>query len=88
MARSRRDINSLSPSELSDLMYAIDILRASSTADPDDMSGYGFQAVLPQRRVRRPVRTRQRLAVLGLVPPTGDGPAPGRVLAARPGLRP
>ncbi|MFB7253735.1 tyrosinase family protein [Streptomyces nojiriensis] len=46
MARSRRDINSLSPSGLSDLIHAIDILRARSTADPDDMSGYGFQAAL------------------------------------------
>lgn len=46
MVRSRRDINSLGPSELSDYIHAIDILRARSTADPDDVSGYDFQAAL------------------------------------------
>ncbi|WP_327739636.1 tyrosinase family protein [Streptomyces nojiriensis] len=46
MVRSRRDVNSLSPTELSDYIHAIDILRARSTADPDDVSGYDFQAAL------------------------------------------
>lgn len=46
MVRSRRDINSLSPSELSDYIHAIDVLRARSAADPDDVTGYDFQAAL------------------------------------------
>ncbi|WP_331765736.1 hypothetical protein [Embleya sp. NBC_00896] len=46
MVGSRRDINSLSPNELSDYIHAIDILRARSAAGPDDVTGYDFQAAL------------------------------------------
>ncbi|MGV9270917.1 tyrosinase family protein [Kitasatospora sp. NPDC003701] len=46
MTKSRRDINSLSPSELDDYVHALGILRARSAANPDDETGYDFQAAL------------------------------------------
>jgi hypothetical protein len=46
MARARRDINTLSDSELSDYIHAIDILRQRSVVDTDDPAGFDFQAGL------------------------------------------
>ncbi|MCG6493856.1 tyrosinase family protein [Kitasatospora sp. A2-31] len=46
MTKNRRDINSLSQTELDDYIHAIGILRARSAADPDDPTGYDFQAAL------------------------------------------
>ncbi|MFJ9948682.1 tyrosinase family protein [Kitasatospora sp. NPDC091207] len=46
MTNSRRDINSLSPAELDDYIHALGILRARSAANPDDETGYDFQAAL------------------------------------------
>ncbi|MBP0451166.1 tyrosinase family protein [Kitasatospora sp. RG8] len=46
MTMSRRDINSLSPAELDDYIHALGILRARSAANPDDVTGYDFQAAL------------------------------------------
>ncbi|MFI8084899.1 tyrosinase family protein [Kitasatospora sp. NPDC086009] len=46
MTTSRRDINSLSPAELDDYVHALGILRARSAANPDDETGYDFQAAL------------------------------------------
>jgi hypothetical protein len=42
----RRDINKLSDSEVADYIHALDILRQRSAANPDDESGYDFQAGL------------------------------------------
>ena len=42
----RRDINMLSDSEVADYIHALDILRQRSAADPDDQTGYDFQAGL------------------------------------------
>ncbi len=46
MAVARRDINTLSDSELSDYIHALDILRQRSAANPDDPTGFAFQAGL------------------------------------------
>jgi hypothetical protein len=46
MALARRDINTLSESELSDYIHAIDILQKRSAADPDEPTGFAFQAAL------------------------------------------
>ena len=46
MALPRRDINTLSDSELGDYIHAIDVLRRRSQANPDDETGFDFQAGL------------------------------------------
>jgi len=46
MVTHRRDINTLSDSEVADYIHALDILRQRSAADPDDETGYDFQAAL------------------------------------------
>ncbi|MFE6869528.1 tyrosinase family protein [Kitasatospora sp. NPDC057692] len=46
MTKSRRDINSLTPAQLDDYVHALGILRARSAANPDDPTGYDFQAAL------------------------------------------
>ncbi len=46
MAEKRQDINSLSAAALSDYIHAIGILRARSAANPEDPTGYDFQAAL------------------------------------------
>lgn len=43
---TRRDIDTLSEAELSDYIHALDVLRKRSTEDPDDVTGYDFQAAL------------------------------------------
>lgn len=46
MTQARRDINELPATELADYVHALDILRARSAANPDDETGYDFQAAL------------------------------------------
>lgn len=46
MAKNRKDINVLSDTELTDYIHALNILRARSAQDPDDETGYDFQAAL------------------------------------------
>src|SRR5687767_13339614 len=46
MAKERRDINALSDTELADYIHAINILRQRSEQNPDDETGYTFQAGL------------------------------------------
>jgi tyrosinase len=46
MAKKRRDINDLDVGALEDYIHALNILRARSAADPDDETGYDFQAGL------------------------------------------
>ncbi|MFF2776080.1 tyrosinase family protein [Streptomyces sp. NPDC058052] len=46
MAKKRRDINALTEAQLDDYVHALGILRARSVADPDDPTGYAFQAAL------------------------------------------
>jgi tyrosinase len=46
MTLLRRDINTLSDSELGDYIHAIEVLRQRSSANPDDETGYAFQASL------------------------------------------
>jgi hypothetical protein len=46
MAKSRRDINALSDAELGDYIHALDIMRRRSAQNPDDETGYVFQAAL------------------------------------------
>ncbi|MFC8918571.1 tyrosinase family protein [Streptomyces sp. NPDC057116] len=46
MAKKRRDINSLTEAQLDDYIHALNILRARSEANPDDPTGYAFQADL------------------------------------------
>jgi tyrosinase-like protein len=46
MAKSRRDIDSLSDAELGDYIHALDVLRQRSAANPDDEAGFDFQAAL------------------------------------------
>ncbi|MDQ3918958.1 MAG: tyrosinase family protein, partial [Acidobacteriota bacterium] len=46
MAKKRKDINELSADELANYVHALDILRARSAQNPDDESGYDFQAGL------------------------------------------
>lgn len=46
MAKKRRDINSLTDIELQEYIHAINILRQRSQQNPDDESGYDFQAAL------------------------------------------
>ncbi len=46
MTHARRDINSLSDSELDDYIHAINILRSRSEANVDDEAGFEFQAAL------------------------------------------
>ncbi|MGW7051352.1 tyrosinase family protein [Streptomyces sp. NPDC054887] len=46
MTKERQDINALSAARLSDYVHALDILRARSAANPDDPTGYDFQAAL------------------------------------------
>lgn len=42
----RKDINHLSADELADYVHALEILRSRSAANPDDETGYDFQAAL------------------------------------------
>lgn len=42
----RKDINELSSEELENYIHALDILRERSRQDPDDETGYDFQAAL------------------------------------------
>lgn len=46
MAGTRRNIDTLSDAELSDYIHALDVLRQRSTENPDDATGYDFQAAL------------------------------------------
>ncbi len=46
MAKKRKDINTLSQDELADYIHALDVLRARSAQNPDDETGYAFQAGL------------------------------------------
>lgn len=46
MAKSRRDINALTDDELGDYIHALDVLRQRSAQNPDDETGYDFQAAL------------------------------------------
>lgn len=46
MAKKRKDINSLTATELKDYVHALNILRERSVQNPDDETGYGFQAAL------------------------------------------
>jgi hypothetical protein len=47
MTKQRKDINTIiNDSSLEDYIYALNILRARSTANPDDETGYDFQAGL------------------------------------------
>ena len=46
MAKKRKDINIVDNSVLGDYIYALNILRARSPANPDDETGYDFQAGL------------------------------------------
>ena len=46
MAKKRRDINTLNDNEIADYIHALDILRARSEVNPDDETGYAFQAGL------------------------------------------
>jgi tyrosinase len=46
MAKKRKDIKELTAEELADYIHALNILRARSAANPDDESGYDFQAAL------------------------------------------
>ena len=46
MTVKRKDINELSNSELANYIYALNILRDRSAQDPDDETGYDFQAAL------------------------------------------
>jgi Common central domain of tyrosinase len=43
---TRRDIDTLSEAELSDYIHALEVLRKRSAEDPDDVTGYDFQAAL------------------------------------------
>jgi Common central domain of tyrosinase len=46
MAKGRRDINALTDEELGDYIHALDVLRQRSAQNPDDETGYDFQAAL------------------------------------------
>src|SRR5215203_3980005 len=46
MAKGRRDINALTDDELRDYIHALDVLRQRSAQNPDDETGYVFQAAL------------------------------------------
>jgi hypothetical protein len=46
MAKRRRDINALTDDELGDYIHALDVLRQRSAQNPDDETGYDFQAAL------------------------------------------
>src|SRR4029450_1311947 len=46
MVKQRKDINSLSATEIADYIHALNVLRRRSEADPDDPAGYDFQAGL------------------------------------------
>ncbi len=46
MTKERKDINELNNDELADYIHALDILRARSAQNPDDETGYDFQAGL------------------------------------------
>lgn len=51
MVKKRKDINAMiGTTELADYIHAIDILRARSAVDPDDETGYDFQAGLHNDR--------------------------------------
>jgi hypothetical protein len=46
MAKKRRDINALNNNDVEDYIHALNTLRARSQQNPDDESGYDFQAGL------------------------------------------
>jgi len=46
MTKERKDINTLNDDELADYIHALNILRARSQQNPDDQTGYDFQAGL------------------------------------------
>jgi hypothetical protein len=46
MAKKRKDINTLDDSALGDYIHALNILRQRSAEDPDDETGYDYQAGL------------------------------------------
>jgi tyrosinase len=46
MVKQRKDINSLSATEIADYIHALNILRQRSASNPDDPTGYDFQAGL------------------------------------------
>jgi Common central domain of tyrosinase len=46
VAGTRRDIDTLSEEELGDYIHALDVLRRRSAENPDDVTGYDFQAAL------------------------------------------
>lgn len=46
MTKQRKDINTISDIELDAYIHALEILRARSAADPDDPTGYDYQAAL------------------------------------------
>jgi hypothetical protein len=50
VAGTRRDIDTLSEAEVSDYVHALDVLRKRSAEDPDDVTGYDFQAALHNDR--------------------------------------
>jgi hypothetical protein len=50
MTKERKDINALNNDELADYIHALNILRARSAQNPDDETGYDFQARLHNDR--------------------------------------
>lgn len=46
MAKKRKDINEMDENQIADYIHALNVLRSRSEQNPDDESGYDFQAAL------------------------------------------